>query len=79
MNTVQTILRQRFLYGGEVKTLGAIYADLQAIVAQAFPHDRRAQNRVINAYIAGLMQSQPEPIADDAPTTVIDGRTFLAQ
>lgn len=77
MNAVQRVLNRRYLYGGAVWTLGAIYKDLQLAAAAKLPDDPQGQRDLVEAYMHGFIARNPEPLPDDVPTVVIDGMTFL--
>lgn len=78
MNAVQRVLNHRYVYGGAVWTLGAIYKDLELAAASKLPDDPHGQRELVEAYMRGFMAHNPEPLPDDVPTVVIDGMTFLA-
>ena len=78
MNAVQKVLNRRYLYGGCVWSLGAIYKDLQLAAASKLPDDPQGQRELVELYVSGMIARQGDGLPDDAPTVVIDGMTFLA-
>lgn len=77
MNAVGRVLNQKYVYGGEVWSLGAIYVDLQTRAASLLPDDPHGQRKLAETYLAGFMVNAVE-VPADAPTVVVDGMTFLA-